>query len=155
MIPYNILDSSYCRKHHDSLLECTEQLENFHQGVDTLLNQINKQKRLAKPNLSKSRPFKDRDTMELINDLDMTIEYIDTSATASAVFDFTADEENMISFKKKDRITDVKTVSGVWWYGTCHGKTGRFPANHVNLDKSASSLKHIRTNSNSTNNSFK
>ena len=82
MIPYNILDSSYCRKHHDSLLECTEQLENFHQGVDTLLNQINKQKRLAKPNLFKSRPFKDRDTMELINDLDMTIEYIDTSATA-------------------------------------------------------------------------
>ena len=93
--------------------------------------------------------------MELINDLDMTIEYIDTSATASAVFDFTADEENMISFKKKDRITDVKTVSGVWWYGTCHGKTGRFPANHVNLDKSASSPKHVRTNSNSTNNSFK
>ena len=93
--------------------------------------------------------------MELINDLDMTIEYIDTSATASAVFDFTADEENMISFKKKDRITDVKTVSGVWWYGTCHGKTGRFPANHVSLNNGARLLKHVKTNSNITSKSFK
>ena len=93
--------------------------------------------------------------MELINDLDMTIEYIDTSATASALFDFTAEEENMISFKKKDRITDVKAVSDVWWYGTCRGKTGRFPSNHVNLDNNALSLQHLKTNSNITNKSLK
>ena len=93
--------------------------------------------------------------MELINDLDMTLEYQDTSTTASALFDFTADEENMISFKKKDRITDVKPVSGIWWYGKCRGKTGRFPANHVSLNNGARSLKHVKTNSNITSKSFK
>ena len=110
---------------------------------------------MTKPKFTKNRPFKDRDTMELINDLDMTLEYQDTSTTASALFDFTADEENMISFKKKDRITDVKPVSGIWWYGKCRGKTGRFPANHVSLNNGARSLKHVKTNSNIISTSFK
>ena len=77
-----------------------------------------------------------RKTPDGVKDAKKLLARVDTSITATAVYDFEAFEENMISFKKNDRITDIKAYTGGWWHGKCHGKSGTFPANLVVLDMS-------------------
>ncbi|TMS38368.1 hypothetical protein L596_005109 [Steinernema carpocapsae] len=47
-----------------------------------------------------------------------------------ALYDFEAAESNDLSLKVGDRIW-VTENSDDWWKGSCHGRTGTFPANYV------------------------
>ena len=58
----------------------------------------------------------------------------ETGLSATAIYNFIATEEDMISFRKGDKIKDVQKSTGGWWRGNCHGVFGRFPSNHVILD---------------------
>ncbi|KAG7806415.1 hypothetical protein KL921_004812 [Ogataea angusta] len=53
--------------------------------------------------------------------------------TAVAEYDYDATEDNEISFKEQDVITEIEQVDEDWWLGSCNGKRGLFPANYVKL----------------------
>lgn len=55
--------------------------------------------------------------------------------TATALYDYSAEEDNEISFVEGDTITQIEFVSEDWWQGVAaNGKTiGLFPANYVEL----------------------
>ena len=95
--------------------------KNFFEGADSLLDKINSKKKYT---------LKDKS-----RDLDGGNKIVaEQTLTATAIKSFSATEEDMISFKKSQKITDIKTTSGNWWRGKCHGVEGRFPSNHVILD---------------------
>ncbi|ORX33281.1 SH3 domain-containing protein [Kockovaella imperatae] len=48
-----------------------------------------------------------------------------------AQYDYDAAEDNEISFKEGERITNIDKVDADWWQGTNNGKTGLFPAAYV------------------------
>ena len=50
-----------------------------------------------------------------------------------ALFDFTAQEENELTFTKGEIIKLTDTSDQHWWYGVKHDKEGMFPANYVQL----------------------
>lgn len=54
---------------------------------------------------------------------------------AVALYDYSAEEDNEISFAEGDTITQIEFVSEDWWQGlAANGKTvGLFPANYVEL----------------------
>ncbi|OAD00858.1 hypothetical protein MUCCIDRAFT_126251, partial [Mucor lusitanicus CBS 277.49] len=54
---------------------------------------------------------------------------------AVALYDYSAEEDNEISFAEGDTITQIEFVSEDWWQGLAsNGKTmGLFPANYVEL----------------------
>lgn len=64
-------------------------------------------------------------------------EVVDLGHTAIGLYDYQAGEENEISFKENERITNIEFVSDDWWQGLApDGKTiGLFPANYVNLEQ--------------------
>ncbi|KAG7930570.1 hypothetical protein KL934_004643 [Ogataea polymorpha] len=53
--------------------------------------------------------------------------------TAVAEYDYDATEDNEISFKEQDIITEIEQVDEDWWLGSCNGERGLFPANYVTL----------------------
>lgn len=46
-----------------------------------------------------------------------------------------AEASDEISFMPGDIITNVEMVDEGWWKGTCHGRTGLFPATFVELNQ--------------------
>ncbi|BFZ25337.1 hypothetical protein BsWGS_28375 [Bradybaena similaris] len=50
-------------------------------------------------------------------------------------FEYTAEQEDELTLKVGDIITDVKTSDGGWWEGELRGKKGLFPENFVQLVK--------------------
>ena len=55
------------------------------------------------------------------------------STCATALFDYTATEENEISFSVGELLTHVQQVDADWWKGQIGQQSGLFPANHVQL----------------------
>ncbi|KNE72150.1 hypothetical protein AMAG_16641 [Allomyces macrogynus ATCC 38327] len=55
--------------------------------------------------------------------------------TAVALFDFEAQQEGDLGFRKGDMITVLKrgTTQDEWWFGRCQGREGSFPANYCSL----------------------
>ncbi|CAO3612297.1 unnamed protein product [Cunninghamella blakesleeana] len=64
-------------------------------------------------------------------------EVVDLGHTAIGLYDYQAGEENEISFKENERITNIEFASDDWWQGLApDGKSfGLFPANYVNLEQ--------------------
>ena len=106
-------------------MEIDFSLRNFYEDADDALNQIGLKKKFVAPKTHGNDGYKY---------FDKILDDVNAGITATATCDFDAVEEDMLSFVIKDKITDIKTYTGGWWRGTCHGKEGRFPANHVVLD---------------------
>ncbi|XP_048013018.1 src substrate protein p85-like isoform X5 [Megalobrama amblycephala] len=53
--------------------------------------------------------------------------------TAKAIYDYQGEASDEISFMPDDIITNIEMVDEGWWKGTCHGRTGLFPATFVEL----------------------
>lgn len=53
--------------------------------------------------------------------------------SAVAEFDYEASEDNELSFKEGDVITDIDQVDEDWWLGTLKGERKLFPSNYVSL----------------------
>ncbi|XDV25183.1 hypothetical protein PO909_029143 [Leuciscus waleckii] len=51
--------------------------------------------------------------------------------TAKAIYDYQGEASDEISFMPDDIITNIEKVDEGWWKGTCHGRTGLFPATFV------------------------
>ncbi|XP_005996408.1 SH3 domain-containing protein 19 isoform X2 [Latimeria chalumnae] len=52
---------------------------------------------------------------------------------AKALFDFSGDNEDELSFKAGDMIVMVESVDAEWMSGELHGKSGIFPRNYVHV----------------------
>ena len=106
-------------------LDCSKELnasfKNFFEGADSLLSKINIKKK-----------YTSKESNHGLNGANKPEE--ESTLTATAIKSFSATEEDMISFKKSQKITNIKTNTGYWWRGKCHGIEGRFPSNHVMLD---------------------
>ncbi|OUM60404.1 hypothetical protein PIROE2DRAFT_52039 [Piromyces sp. E2] len=55
--------------------------------------------------------------------------------SAIALYDYDAQEDNEISFKEGDIITELNFVTDDWWEGVANGKRGLFPGNYVEVNK--------------------
>ena len=53
-------------------------------------------------------------------------------------YEYEAQEDDELSLKIGDIITDVKCQDGGWWEGKCNGKYGVFPDNFVKVQLIAS-----------------
>ncbi|KAF5405225.1 hypothetical protein PHET_01135 [Paragonimus heterotremus] len=51
--------------------------------------------------------------------------------TAVAAYDYTADEDDELTFSVGELITEIEKIDQGWWKGVCRGKIGLFPANYV------------------------
>ncbi|KAG8530824.1 uncharacterized protein KY384_004181 [Bacidia gigantensis] len=56
-------------------------------------------------------------------------------ATATALYDYEAAEENELTFPENAKITGIEFPDDDWWSGEYAGKAGLFPANYVQLDE--------------------
>ena len=57
--------------------------------------------------------------------------------TATVIYECIADEPDELSFKVGDIITNIREAEEEGWViGTCRGKSGLVPRNHLNLPKS-------------------
>lgn len=56
-----------------------------------------------------------------------------TGLNAVAEYDYDADEDNELTFKEGDIITDIEKVDQDWWLGSLNGEKKLFPANYVTL----------------------
>jgi len=56
-------------------------------------------------------------------------------ATATALYDYDAAEDNELSFPEGATITGVEFPDDDWWLGSFNGQSGLFPANYVQLDE--------------------
>lgn len=52
---------------------------------------------------------------------------------ARAVYDYTGEADDEISFSPDDVVTNIEMIDEGWWRGQCHGHTGLFPAAYVQL----------------------
>ncbi|KAL8813729.1 MAG: hypothetical protein Q9223_002453 [Gallowayella weberi] len=59
----------------------------------------------------------------------------DKGHTATALYDYDAQEDNELSFPETAKITGVDFPDDDWWSGEYKGKQGLFPANYVQLDQ--------------------
>ncbi|KAG5438215.1 hypothetical protein PCANB_003066 [Pneumocystis canis] len=50
---------------------------------------------------------------------------------AEALYDYEGEDDDDLSLKVGDKINVLEYVNEDWWRGTCNGKEGIFPANHV------------------------
>ncbi|KIX01804.1 uncharacterized protein Z518_09531 [Rhinocladiella mackenziei CBS 650.93] len=55
-------------------------------------------------------------------------------ATATALYDYEAGEDNELSFPENAIITNVTFPDEDWWHGEYQGKAGLFPANYTKLN---------------------
>ena len=53
--------------------------------------------------------------------------------SATALYDYEASEDNEISFKQGDSITNIHKLDKDWWQGQVRGQVGLFPNNYVAL----------------------
>ncbi|KAI9512504.1 SH3 domain-containing protein [Russula earlei] len=61
----------------------------------------------------------------------------DESVVAIALYDYDAAEDNELTFREGDRITDIEAISEDWWSGhDQHGNAGLFPATYVEVQQS-------------------
>ncbi|CAL8083978.1 unnamed protein product [Calicophoron daubneyi] len=51
--------------------------------------------------------------------------------TAIALYDYTADEDDELTFSVGELITEIEKIDVGWWKGVCRNKVGLFPANYV------------------------
>ncbi|KAJ9647611.1 actin binding protein [Knufia peltigerae] len=56
-------------------------------------------------------------------------------ATATALYDYEAGEDNELSFPENAVITNVTFPDEDWWHGEYNGESGLFPANYTKLDE--------------------
>ncbi|KAF1949484.1 hypothetical protein CC80DRAFT_429222 [Byssothecium circinans] len=56
-------------------------------------------------------------------------------ATATALYDYDAAEDNELSFPEGATIDSVEFPDEDWWFGSYNGASGLFPANYVQLDE--------------------
>lgn len=56
-----------------------------------------------------------------------------TGPSAIAEFDYDASEDNELTFKEGDVITNIDKVDEDWWLGSFNGERKLFPANYVSL----------------------
>lgn len=54
-----------------------------------------------------------------------------SAETVRAIYDYTAENDEQLSFKVGDLITVLEEREGGWWKGSLDGKDGLFPANYV------------------------
>ncbi|EJD08583.1 uncharacterized protein FOMMEDRAFT_117069 [Fomitiporia mediterranea MF3/22] len=60
----------------------------------------------------------------------------DQGVCAIALYDYDRAEENELTFREGDRITDIEAASEDWWQGRdAHGNVGLFPANYVEVQE--------------------
>ncbi|XP_054609715.1 src substrate protein p85-like isoform X2 [Dunckerocampus dactyliophorus] len=52
---------------------------------------------------------------------------------AKALYDYQGEDIDEISFNPDDVITNIEMIDEGWWKGSCHGRTGLFPAAYVQL----------------------
>ncbi|KAF0553048.1 Actin-binding protein [Gigaspora margarita] len=85
-------------------------------------------------NIPKSKKYKGS-LVDLNNQEDESEDEPETAVhSAIALYDYDAGEDNEISFKEGDIITDIEFVTEDWWQGTTsNGGVGLFPANYVEL----------------------
>ncbi|QIW97842.1 hypothetical protein AMS68_003360 [Peltaster fructicola] len=57
------------------------------------------------------------------------------TATAVALYDYEAAEDNELSFPEGAEITDVEFPDEDWWHGSFNNHSGLFPANYVQLQE--------------------
>ncbi|KAA0195320.1 Src substrate cortactin, partial [Fasciolopsis buskii] len=50
---------------------------------------------------------------------------------AKALYDYTAEEDDELTFSVGEMITEIEKIDPGWWKGVCRGKVGLFPANYV------------------------
>lgn len=62
-----------------------------------------------------------------------------------ALFDYTAEQEDELTLKKGDIVTNVTQIEGGWWEGDLNGKRGMFPDNFVKV--LAKELKSVKNSS--------
>ncbi|KAK0202310.1 SH3 domain-containing protein [Desarmillaria ectypa] len=61
---------------------------------------------------------------------------VDEGITAIALYDYDAAEDNELTFKEGDRITEIEPASEDWWNGKGPGgEMGLFPANYVEVQE--------------------
>ncbi|KAM9823931.1 src substrate protein p85-like [Neosynchiropus ocellatus] len=62
-------------------------------------------------------------------------DYEDLSAgiTATALYDYTGEGDDELSFDPDDVITNIEMIDEGWWRGQCLGRFGLFPAAYVQL----------------------
>ncbi|CAI2167793.1 11854_t:CDS:1 [Funneliformis geosporum] len=55
--------------------------------------------------------------------------------TAVAAFDFQGEQDDDLSFNKGDIIVIKRKTDSIndWWFGSCNGKEGNFPANYLEI----------------------
>lgn len=70
-----------------------------------------------------------------VNSEDYTTEPEETNnqLTAVAQFDYTADDDDELTFTAGELITEVEKIDEGWWKGVCRNKVGLFPSNFVAL----------------------
>ncbi|KAI1618538.1 hypothetical protein EDD37DRAFT_270424 [Exophiala viscosa] len=56
-------------------------------------------------------------------------------ATATALYDYEAGEDNELSFPENATITNVTFPDEDWWHGEYNGQSGLFPANYTKIDE--------------------
>ena len=56
-----------------------------------------------------------------------------TGEKYTAVYTYTAQYEDELSFEAGDTVIVVNKDEADWWKGECNGKTGVFPSNYVEL----------------------
>ncbi|CAI2731661.1 unnamed protein product [Schistosoma spindalis] len=54
--------------------------------------------------------------------------------TVTAMYDYEAAENDELTFKVGEIITEVEKIDAGWWKGVCRNKVGLFPANYVKLE---------------------
>ncbi|VDP28151.1 unnamed protein product [Schistosoma curassoni] len=54
--------------------------------------------------------------------------------TVTALYDYEAAENDELTFKAGEIITEVEKIDAGWWKGVCRNKVGLFPANYVKLE---------------------
>lgn len=64
-------------------------------------------------------------------DVDEGPEETSAGFAAVALFDFDGEEEDEISFKAGDTITEIEKIDSGWWVGVFDGRKGMFPSNYV------------------------
>lgn len=55
--------------------------------------------------------------------------------TATALYDYEAQEDNEISFNSDETVHNIEFVSDDWWQGSVNGQVGLFPGNYVALNQ--------------------
>lgn len=63
-------------------------------------------------------------------------DYEDLSAgiTATALYDYTGEGDDELSFNPNDVVTNIEMIDEGWWRGRCRGHFGLFPAAYVQLN---------------------